>query len=358
MEIKIKKIEEENFKCGDQIENFYKSERMLTEEIKTVNKTNKDLNQHVSKVSSEKEAIRKQFENYKRMEHKKILEKSDLVDILEHTLENRNSEICRLKEKLEDVYKLKEECERNQCISGEIESQDSESNIATTSSKNRLACEHCEYVSSHESCMESHVKKNHVWECKYCDQIFTTEDQLDEHVDEKHECQFCDMKTKTRVELQQHKRQKHEIKCKLCMFETWNNRNLGDHMIEKHEYSSMCNTCGFAFKMESKLSDHICKVELKNPKFDTLYTRDWYNANGCNAVYCTTQNRDVAMIHADKCWSDKVKCFWPRKEKTFVKHFQLEKVIKNEEIHWETLLEEIKPTFIRLIDSHTNLEQI
>ena len=249
--------------------------------------------------------------------------------------------------------KSKEECE-----SAKIESEDSESNIATTSSKNRFVCEHCEYISSSESCMESHVKKDHVWECKYCGKILVIEDHLDEHVGKNHECKFCDMKTITGEELHQHKRQKHEIKCKLCKFEAQKNWILGNHMIEKHEYTCKCNVCGVAFKMESKLSDHICKVELRNPKFDTLYTRDWYNANGCNAVYCTTQNRDVAMIHADKCWSNKVKCFWPRKEKTFVKHFQLEKVIKNEEIHWETLLEEIKPTFIRLIDSHTNLEHI
>ena len=323
---------------------------MLTEEIKTITKTNKDLNQHVSKVSNEKEGIRKQFESYKRVEQKKILEKSDLVDVLELTVENRNSEICRLKERLQEVYnkiKLKEECE-----SGEIESDDSESNIATTSSKNRFVCEHCEYISSSESCMESHVKKDHVWECKYCGKILVIEDHLDEHVGKNHECQFCDMKTITGEELHQHKRQKHEIKCKLCKFEAQKNWILGNHMIEKHEYTCKCNVCGVAFKMESKLSDHICKVELRNPKFDTLYTRDWYDANGCNAVYCTTQNRDVAMMHSEKCWSDKVKCFWPREEKSCVKHFQLEKVIKNEEIHWQTLLEEIKPTFIKDLYTH------
>ena len=119
-------------------------------------------------------------------------------------------------------------------------------------------------------------------------------------------------------------------------------------MIEKHDYTCKCDICGVAFMMKSKLFNHICKVELKNPSFDTLYTRDWYDVNGCNAVYCTTQNRDVAILHSEKCWSNTDKCFWPRNEKSVRKHFLSEKVIKNGEVHWQTLLEEIKPTFVAL----------
>ena len=119
-------------------------------------------------------------------------------------------------------------------------------------------------------------------------------------------------------------------------------------MIEKHDYTCKCDICGVAVKMESKLSDHICRVELRNPSFDTLYTRDWYNANGCNAVYCKTQNRDVAILHTEKCWSNTAKCFWPREEKSLRKHFLSEKVIKNKEVQWKMLLEYIKPTIVAL----------
>ena len=80
---------------------------------------------------------------------------------------------------------------------------------------------------------------------------------------------------------------------------------------------------------------------LENPSFGTFYTKSWYNANGCNALYCSLQNRDVAWLHTEKCWKEDVACFWPGSiAKNSVKHFQMDKIIKNREIFWKNVIKD------------------
>ena len=100
-----------------------------------------------------------------------------------------------------------------------------------------------------------------------------------------------------------------------------------------------CDACKLKFRTKAKIMGHICKHELKNPSFGTFYTKSWYNANGCNALYCSLQNRDVAWLHSEKCWREDVACFWPGSiAKSSVKHFQMVKVIKNREIFWKDVI--------------------
>ena len=59
-----------------------------------------------------------------------------------------------------------------------------------------------------------------------------------------------------------------------------------------------------------------------------------------DVMLCIAQHK-IEMLQRltqKKCWSDEVKCFWPRPEETLGKHFQIEKVIENEKIHLQTLL--------------------
>jgi hypothetical protein len=121
------------------------------------------------------------------------------------------------------------------------------------------------------------------------------------------------------------------------------------HMLEKHKHTLLCDCCEIAFKTKEKLKQHICKVVVKNPTSCSLYTKNWYNAKGCNPIYCLRQNQDVAWLHYEKCWKHIYPCSFapylsahrPVQEGE-IKHLQLEDFIKNGEILWQRLTKEIK----------------
>ena len=105
-------LEKEKDVLNDQFQEAFTRNRVLiksneelsqenTEVKNELTKTSKKLSRDISDMKDEKESVRKQFENYRKAEKKELLEKSDLIDILENTLENRKSEIERLKEELE-----------------------------------------------------------------------------------------------------------------------------------------------------------------------------------------------------------------------------------------------------------------
>ena len=72
-----------------------------------------------------------------------------------------------------------------------------------------------------------------------------------------------------------------------------------------------------------------------------MYTRDWYKANVCNAIYCTIQNRDVIWLHSKKCMSKDDPCNWVPGT-TKLKHFDLNTITNTNEILWASILEELR----------------
>ena len=192
-------------------------------------------------MKNEKESIRKQFENHKKVEKKELLEKSDMIDILENTLVNRNSEIERLKNELDTAY----DKSRVKEIDDADDDQESDCNTATTSAKNGFTCKQCGDVLSSESCLESHVKSDHEFKCDYCEVV---------------EC--------TAVDLEQHEIEKHELKCEHCGFETKMDVDFDEHMKQKHGTNKrpyICDTCELTFRTKDVVLVHICKLNLKNP---------------------------------------------------------------------------------------------
>ena len=91
-------MEKENTKCEDSIDELFAENRMLKQklEISERSKSEKNLEEghHKNCITF------KYFEEHKKVEIKKYVEKSDLVDILENTLDNKKLEIERLREEL------------------------------------------------------------------------------------------------------------------------------------------------------------------------------------------------------------------------------------------------------------------
>ena len=203
------------------------------------------------------------------------------------------------------------------------ENEESTSNTATTSVRNSSSCGKNECVPKNKSYITSHEELSHVWECEFCDAVEFDEYDLEDHINEKH-----------------------EFKCEFCEFEAIQGVAFDKHMLEKHtvcRHPYTCETCKLTCRTRDKVFLHICKADVTNPTFDTLYTKSWYNKNGCNPVYCTHHNRDVAWLHAEKCWVKDISCFGPfTMAKTLVKHFKTEEIIKEGIISWTTISEETR----------------
>ena len=184
-------------------------------------------------------------------------------------------------------------------------------------------CEKCGYISFNLSRFEAHTRIYHVWDCDSCE--FTTE---------------------TEDELENHRIDEHEHKCEHCDFETTNRDDLSRHIEEVHTLK--CSICDVTFKFEKKRKTHICKVEVRNPTFKSFYTRSWYDSNGCNSVYCTIQNQDIAWLHSKQCWADKEHFCW-RPSPVLGKPIELETVphilsnghLQNGEVNWPLIIKDI-----------------
>ena len=97
------------------------------------------------------------FKHFKSEEAKKKKEKSDLVDILEVTLENKNTEVNDLKLLLSKAFTEVENTKENlKAIQGY-----------------QFRCKSCEYEASTESLLKEHMMK-HEPTCKFCESKFKT----------------------------------------------------------------------------------------------------------------------------------------------------------------------------------------
>ena len=90
IESKCEALENKNRNLDDKYEEMFSENSKLTKE-------NDILKFDLAEASNKKDAISTKFENHKRNESKKYIEKCDMVDILENTLANKNSEIERIK---------------------------------------------------------------------------------------------------------------------------------------------------------------------------------------------------------------------------------------------------------------------
>ena len=120
------------------------------------------------------------------------------------------------------------------------------------------------------------------------------------------------MMTETHKELQHHIIEEHGINCEHCEFETKSKVELKRHMVEEHTH--YCDRCNFTLMSKLKLKNHICKVTIQNPTFGFWIP---YNLIGK-----------------------------PVKEGD-VRHFKLNCFVKNREVLWPDLIQEMKPTDIK-----------
>ena len=96
IEVKYEALAKENERLEEQIDNLNEAKRNITAELDSVLKENSNFRAEISKIDKQKTSSNLDKSTIKN----ELQEKSDLVEILEHTLKNKESEIERLREEL------------------------------------------------------------------------------------------------------------------------------------------------------------------------------------------------------------------------------------------------------------------
>ena len=90
LEIKFEKLDKENRRLEDEVNDLYEAKRKVAKEFDSVVNKNVALKSEVKKIKEAKAKV----------DNKDLKEKADLIAILEHTLNNKQSEIERLTEEV------------------------------------------------------------------------------------------------------------------------------------------------------------------------------------------------------------------------------------------------------------------
>ena len=160
-------------------------------------------------------------------------------------------------------------------------------------------------------------------------------------------CGTCLNTSEDERDLKTHTNSKHVLYCDHCEFQSESSDSLHEHYLLKHNF--LCPTCSNIFKTQQKLSKHLCKLEVDNPSFGTFYTRGWFDLKGCNQVFCSDLDRQVAILHCEDCLKEETSCCWaPYKlssKSEDIIHFQTKNFIKHTkmshiEVLWPQLSEQ------------------
>jgi hypothetical protein len=147
--------------------------------------------------------------------------------------------------------------------------------------------------------------------------------------------------------MKMHVNSKHKfLLCDQCDFKTENRDNLDTHTLFEHNFT--CSVCISRFRSADKLESHICKLDVDNPSFASLYTRGWFDLQGCNPVNCQKLDQQVVILHCEQCIKNEKSCCWAPYDlkiktdevlhldsKKFIKHTQ----VSHLEILWPAVVE-------------------
>ena len=181
----IKKIERENSRLRERNIDVEREHALLKidfeefeikfEELKDINDNLEEKNEELIQENSKLEKLnavyannldkdKVKFNNSKIEESRRTKEQSDLVDILEATVESKKIEVNDLKEQLSDALL---EIQNVKEYSKDIQQY-------------KFNCESCEYMASTEAQLQEH-KVKHEQICKFCESKFKTLETLGKH---------------------------------------------------------------------------------------------------------------------------------------------------------------------------------
>ena len=142
----------------------------------------------------------------------------------------------------------------------------------------RFYCDQCEFNSAYSGSVGNHKKWMHLMlkpkqifkkkYCDYCDRSFTTNQMLQNHIDNKHlgikqECSQCGYTCTTSQVLKWHMVAKHGegYPCPHCPYRATQPNQLKEHVKARHEnFKLYCDKCSFSTSFKTNLRAHIKKT--------------------------------------------------------------------------------------------------
>ena len=162
-------------------------------------------------------------------------------------------------------------------------------------------------------------------------------------------CGTCEYKSDDENDLKTHIKSNHVIKCDLCSFEGESKYDMEDHDLFEHNFP--CPNCLNIFRTPEKQDIHICKLDIINPTFESLYMRNWLDGNGCNPIMCSKREQEVIILHNDYCVSGRRLCCWMPYSLAYTNEneviplergkYAYERKMRHREILWSKLTEDI-----------------
>ena len=87
--------------------------------------------------------------------------------------------------------------------------------------------------------------------------------------------------------------------CDQCNFTSESNKGLNIHMGRMHEVK--CDKCNEKFGGDLKFETHMCRIQVTNPTFNSIYMKNWYIQNECIQLFCNEDKKQIAILHSKEC---------------------------------------------------------
>ena len=321
----LKSIEHPENNDVNRIMTREEADRDFKEHIKQVEKENTNLRERNTEVERVLALMRIELEEMETKNHDLLNTNSDLEDKVEE-LYRETSHLDQLNQEIENLkfenQKVKSECENTDIKKEMLHSRlvDSEKEICKLNNfiqecdlemKRLVAssaekCDQCEKKNESSNAFENHLDNQHDPTGDNCEHV--SPKQADADLPSTSNCGKCEIVNNTECDLETHLELGYEYSCDLCDFRANVKSEIDNHESTHHNFS--CAECENIFRTENKLERHTCKLEVINPECKTLYSKSWFDGNGCNSIFCSTLNQEIAILHSEKCVSNTKTCCW------------------------------------------------
>ena len=167
-------------------------------------------------------------------------ERDNLKDIIKkkESVESNYQDAARTIAQMQEQVTIREEQIK---VLGDLISLDKETNIQEIATEENGWTEIYEDVTEHGGLI-SHMEKSTVtFGCKKCDKVLKSDHELREHM-------------KKHIQLMNK-----VLKCDYCNFETKDENEHINHVVDNHSPNHICDSCSAKFTIKNKLVEHIVK---------------------------------------------------------------------------------------------------
>ena len=245
--------------------------------------------------------VEKETENVINEKHKEIIdlkkELKECKDIKKQLEKSYNECENELRDKTEEVEKLKVEINDLKKII-ELEEKLEEKQLIDKQSEYKK-CNYCNFKCRYQPSLKKHIEDKHIeskLSCLKCEFQTSTEAKLESHMKKHREdiinCVKCNFKTHTQMHLNEHIEEKHiEFNCEECPFQATAQVELNKHINLKHRSKGQ--------KLEDVIKCKHCDEQF-SAIWNLMYHRKQAHRN--TVAFCKNKLADICKFTSEKCW--------------------------------------------------------